>query len=360
MPLLRAPLDYLGALTGDVRSAFGPLGELLVATAPEIKQDKCEGIKDDMKDSPLSSWFSLFVRAIFRYAYEGDEQYYILLPAMRGVSEAGTAALVHFREKAVTDSGGISKQLGELRLQQKDLLTASFYPGPGGKTLLERDGEITRAITALEDQKKPTLALFLLVEKIIVILQEFKRIGRAEEALIKEKNPIQFMADLIPILRLLQNGEERELIEVITLTLQLVDISDARLASKIKKTLLERHWLEVVVPEEERGNCLTRALGHLFFRQRRRRISPHDALPEAEEARHTDEDKQTGLVGDQIFHSDAFEEIEEEDDDVEGVEVLVQIPRSLRTKIWHVRMGEKFEKLPEINEEDEVAMEQVP
>jgi hypothetical protein len=353
MALLKAPVAYLEPLTADVRSGFGPLGELLVAIAPEIRQDKCESIKDEMKDSPLSSWFSLFTRTIFRYVYESDDQYRTLLNTVAGLSPAGAAGLADLRERAVRS--GISKQLETLRLQQRALMTTSFFTSPNGQTLLERDAEITAAIVALEAQINPMLALFLIVEKIIIILQDLERLGNAGTR-IKEKNPILFIADLIPTFRLLQNGEERDLEEVIRLTLQLVDIRDDRLASNIKKTLLKRHWLEVVVPEEEQGNCLTRAFRHLFFRQRRRRVSPHDGLPEAEGASHTDEAQEMGLVNDMNLTPDAFVEIEEEDE----AEVFVHKTRSSRTKMWHMKMGVKFEKLPEINEEHEPAMAQVP
>jgi hypothetical protein len=287
---------FLEALPIDISTAFGPLDQLLTATDPDIIKFHCEGIKDGMEDHFLSGWFALFVRAVFRYTYEGDEKYNVLLRAVRRVNEASVEALIQFRSGAIAQYGDVLITLEELRRQQLHLMNASFYPGSDGKTIFEQDSELTAKIVVLEELKKPMLALFLIVEKIIKIGQESKFVDSEIEAFAKQEiiqAPIAFIAKLIPILTLLQKGEEKDLEEAIRLILQLISIEDPNQASSIQKEIIERGWLEIAqyAPKEQEeqeegqtsGCCsgLARAASHLFFR-RGNRVTPEASLQEVD------------------------------------------------------------------------------
>lgn len=298
MGLLTAPVAFLEPLAVDVRSAFGPLGDLLQANDPDIIRFHCTSIKEDMEDSAFSGWFSLLVRAVFRYVSEDDAKFELLLAAVSHVNEASAPALRELRRITIAQHRDLLLKIVELRQEQSRLMRASFYTGSNEETILDRDEKLTAEIVGLEARKKPMLALFLIVEKIIVILQELNYLNPERENLIKQRiteDPIKFMVQLIPILGLLQKGESGNLTEVIALTLQLVDLYDAALPPIIQEELLKRKWVELntlqeapekQVAEDDQedaqtdGCCLVRAVSHLFFREKRRgnRVAPHDAL----------------------------------------------------------------------------------
>ena len=286
MARLIASVSFLEPLPDDMRRSFTHLDGLMVESNIEPIQFLCAGIKEDMGASLLSQWFALLVRTVFRYTHEGDGKFNVLLGAIKQINKDTEKNLTELRRVGLEQYGQLFQTLGELQQRQTRLMTASFYPTSDGKSILERDKELKDQIANLQKQTNPTLALFLIVEKIIKSLQRRKAVSKEIAISIKgeiSQNPLRFMVKLIPVLVLLQKAEENDLGEIIRQVLQLINIDDAQLAASVQKELFKKGWLKITVkvePDEEHQTTgcfsgFTRAVSQLFFKRRNRnRVSP--------------------------------------------------------------------------------------
>lgn len=214
-----------------IRAAVFTLISFVDKKTAKEKKACCDEIKDDMEGNDLSQWFMLFVRVIFRYVYaESELNFDKLISLVKAIDPAKAKNLEQLRNKA----GGIGGQLTTLRDQQH-----SF----------ERNLSIAKEIEVLDEKIQLMRGLFLIVEKIVIILQNKALLDTKNQSSIQEKmleDPIRFIANLSPILLLLQKGEADDLKNAIQLTMKLIDFKDRELATMVEEELYNQNYIEQI------------------------------------------------------------------------------------------------------------------
>lgn len=227
----------------ELQDSLSHLSRMIQAPNPEMKVFHYQGVEEEMGDSKIEAWFSLFIRFIFRMAYTEKDETFNQLQDIVKQNNAAQQSLTWLRQEAQVNDN--SKKIIELKKERSDLMRRSYS---GGLDLLMRDEAISKELKTLEQQIQPILNLLLVAEKIILILSTISKVELACFADVKS-NPLPVIVNLMPIIKLLQTGEVEKLEEVIKLTLQLVKIEETSLITPIKEQLF-KEWIELAPPSE--------------------------------------------------------------------------------------------------------------
>lgn len=207
-----------------------------------------EAIQNELAAQDFSGWVSCFIHRIFDYVYtESESQIAIFLTAIgKAEAQGHVLDLITLRQRAVVQYGDITTQMMKLQDAQKALAQMSFT---SLQTAVDRSKKLTFEITSLQHSMQPTLDLFRIVEKIIILVIQGNNITSEVMASIKQKmldNPAEFSAALLPILKLLETGEAKDLDQVISLTLKLVKIDSQDLVPTLAKALVQQKYIKLV------------------------------------------------------------------------------------------------------------------
>ncbi len=242
---IKASEQHIKPMTDDSNSAFFSLMELLESRYPTQISTNHRFFVEAIQARPLSEYFSLFAHLIFRYVYmENHARYSILLSAFsKRASEDDKRALVVLRDEATQCGGIMLEALHKLHEDQRRLVTEGYT---GLISISQRDAQLTEQISLLKNPIQPILAWFCIVEKIVGLCAEM-RILEAEDSIRQElhSNPIQWLARMIPIFDLLQQGTVEKLREAIERILVLIAIPvSERLVDEIQEVLFQQECIE--------------------------------------------------------------------------------------------------------------------
>lgn len=248
---LKAKGTHSAELPAVIREALLNLEQFIGEKKSEQRAALWKIVEEEMEGNDLSIWCVLFVRFILRYASAlTDEKFIIFFSIVLELDISHAAKLSSLRLVL----GQVAKELKKLQDQQYHLLHSSFSPGLNVANILDQDAKITEGIGKLDMQMQSVRGLCLILEKTVVILRQLKLLQEEQELLVKQtiaENPVKFIANIIPIISLLQKGNADDLQKIIQLTLTLLGLEHSDVMTTIEQELYKQYLDKDVSGEPE-------------------------------------------------------------------------------------------------------------
>lgn len=258
---LKALEQNINPLTLNSQSAFLSLRDIFGAQRAKQVEANRVFFAESMQTENLAEYFHLFAHLVFHYVYmENALKYTEFVNAIARLKPKAQEQdiLIAFRDDAIKHGGRLIEAQHKLQEERRRLMTTSSFILAGEETLLDKDIRLSREEEELKKPIQPIHALFTLVAKTVELCIE-KKVLDEEEGSLKDKinaDPVRWIAYLLPIFNLLQQGRADSLRQVIVLTLNLVArrVSE-EIADEIQDTLFELKWVEKV-STQQRLMCL--------------------------------------------------------------------------------------------------------
>ncbi len=239
-----------------IQAAAELLSALLKLKKPAENEVSRKKLEDLMHDAPLSDWVSLYIHVIFDHIYGEDAaKREAFIDSSRNLLLAKFSREYH----------SIPSKLKRFQAEQHRFFAKSYTDLC---KVMQDSAAISVEIKRLEQiytqPKDERLALFLIAEKVIFLLDKMAMLSSQHVLLIKKNmamEPMRFLMDIVPVLIELQSIAPNEeailampkLDQAIDATLKLLGFKDDNTAMVflIRDDLVEHGFLNLVEDEPD-------------------------------------------------------------------------------------------------------------